>query len=107
MEFSLKELKRLYKMSWSKEKNFRELKYTIGLVNWHSSKKAGILQEIAARMLLYNSYELVTAHTVGQTAENVKHIYKINFVTAVNTCIAYLKNGGDKIKIMLPISWKM
>ena len=31
-EFSLKEIKKLYKMRWSEEKSFRELKYTIGLV---------------------------------------------------------------------------
>ena len=35
-------------------------------------------------MLLYNFYKLVTAHAVVQTAENVKHIYKINFAIAVN-----------------------
>lgn len=90
-------------MRWSEETSFRELKYTIGLVNWHSSKYDGILQEIAARMRLYNFCELVTAHAVVQTAENVKRIYKINFATAVNICRAYLKNGGDEIKIMLLI----
>ena len=31
-EFSLKEIKKLYKMRWSEETSFRELKYTIGLV---------------------------------------------------------------------------
>lgn len=102
-EFSLEEIKKLYKMRWSEETSFRELKYTIGLINWHSSKYDGILQEIAARMLLYNFCELVTAHAVVQTAQNVKHVYKINFATAVNICRAYLKNGGDETEIMLLI----
>ena len=67
-------------MRWNGETSFRELKYTIGLINWHSSKYDGILQEIAARLLLYNFCELVIAHAViHQTAEKVKHVYKINF----------------------------
>ena len=32
-EFSLKEIKKLYKMRWSEETSFWELKYTLGLVN--------------------------------------------------------------------------
>lgn len=98
-EFSFEELKKLYKMRWSEETSFREL----NLINWHSSKYDGILQEIAARMLLYNFCELVTAHAVIQTAENVRHVYKINFATAVNICRAYLKNGGNEAEIMLLI----
>ena len=54
-------------------------------------------------MLLYNFCELVTFHAVIQTDENVKHVYKINFATAVNICRAYLKNGGDETEIMLLI----
>lgn len=102
-EFPPEEIKKLYRMRWSEETSFRELKYTIGLINWHSSKYEGILQEIAARMILYNFCELVTAHAVVKPSENAKHVYKINFATAVNICRAYLKNGGDEIEIMLLI----
>lgn len=91
-------------MRWNEETNFRELKYTIGLINWHSNNYDGILQEIAARLLLYNFCELVTAHAViHQTAEKVKHVYKINFATAVNIYRAYLKNGGDETATMFLI----
>lgn len=72
------------------ENSFRKLKY------WHKNKYNGILQEIATRMLLYNFCELVTAHAVVQTAENVKHIYKIHFATPVNICRAYLKTVVTK-----------
>ena len=47
-EFSIEEIKKLYKMRWSEETSFRELKYTIDFINWHSNKYDGILQEIAA-----------------------------------------------------------
>ena len=33
-EFPLEEINKLYRMCWSEETSFRELKYTIGLINW-------------------------------------------------------------------------
>ena len=75
-DFPLEEIKKLYRMRWSEETSFRELKYTIGLISWHSNKYDGILQEINARMILYNFCELVTAHAVVKTRDNTKHIYK-------------------------------
>lgn len=102
-EFSSADIKYLYNCRWGEETGFRELKYTIGLINWHSSKYEGILQEICARMILYNFCELVTAHAVVKTKENTKHVYKINFATAINICRTYLKKGGDETEIMLLI----
>lgn len=67
-EFPPEEIKKLYRMRWSGETSFRELKYTVGLINWHSSKYDGILQEIYARMILYNFCELVTAHALIKTS---------------------------------------
>ena len=63
-KFPLEGINKLYRMRWSEETSFRELKYTIGLINWHSSKYDGILQESYARMILYNFCELVTSHAV-------------------------------------------
>ena len=82
-KFPLEEINKLYRMRWSEETSFRELKYTIGLINWHSSKYDGILQEINARMILYNFCELVTSHAVVKTSKNTKHVYKINFATII------------------------
>lgn len=84
-------------MCWGGENSFKKLKY------WHKNKYNGILQKITARMLLYNFCELVTAHAVVQTAENVKHIYKIHFATPVNICRAYLKNSGYETEIKILI----
>ena len=102
-KFPLEEINKLYRMRWSEETSFRELKYTIGLINWHSSKYDGILQEINARMILYNFCELAISHAVVKTSKNTKHVYKINFAIAVNICRAYLKHGGDETKTMLLI----
>ncbi len=48
-EFPLEDIKALYNMRWGGETSFRELKYTIGLVNFHSRKKELIFQEIYSR----------------------------------------------------------
>ncbi len=79
-------LRDLYRLRWDEESSFRDLKYTIGLVNFHSRIKELILQEIYARLILYNFCELVVSHTVVQTRGETKHSYKINFATAVNIC---------------------
>ena len=96
-------LRDLYRLRWDEESSFRELKYTIGLVNFHSRIKELILQEIYARLILYNFCELIVSHTVVQTRRETKHSYKINFATAVNICKEYLKHGGGETEKMLLI----
>lgn len=96
-------LRQLYRLRWGEESSFRELKYTIGLVNFHSKIKELILQEIYARLILYNFCELVVSHAVVQTRGETKHSYKINFATAVNICKEYLKHGGGETEKMLLI----
>ncbi len=54
-------------------------------------------------MILYNFCELVTSHAVVKTSKNAKHVYKINFATAVNICRAYLKHSGNETETMLLI----
>lgn len=99
-EFPLEEIKQIYKLRWGQETSFRKLKYTIGLVDFHSQKKDFIIQEVYARAILYNFCELTTSHAVVSTRENTKHTYKINFATAVNVCRTYLKSGGDETEMM-------
>ena len=96
-------LRDLYRLRWDEESSFRELKYTIGLVNFHSRIKELILQEIYARLILYNFCELIVSHTVVQTRRETKHSYKIYFATAVNICKEYLKHGGGETEKMLLI----
>lgn len=96
--FSLEEIRRLYRLRWGEETSFRELKYTIGLVHFHSRTKDLILQEIYARLMLYNFCELVVQGAVVETRKNTKYAYKINSATAVNICRRYLKYGGDEVE---------
>ena len=83
--FSSAELKKLYAMRWGIETSFRELKYTIGLLHFHAKKVEYILQEICARLIMYNFSELITSSVVIQNA-NRKYAYKANFSVAVHIC---------------------
>ena len=94
--FPLDVIRQLYRLRWGEETSFRELKYTIGLLNFHAKTKQLILQEIYARLILYNFCELVVNHAVVKTRGKTKHSYKINFATAVNICKEYLKHGGGE-----------
>lgn len=90
-EFPPEEIKKLYGWRWGIERSFRELKYTIGLTNFHAKKVEYILQEIFARLIIYNFCERVTTGIVIQQ-KNTKYIYQINFAIAVMICKQYFKD---------------
>lgn len=79
------ELKKLYASRWGIETSFRDLKYTIGLLNFHAKKVMCILQEIYAHMIMYNFAEMITSHVVIEKKQR-KHTYKANFSVAVHIC---------------------
>ena len=82
------EIKRLYAARWGIESSFRALKYTLGMVNFHSKKVACILQEIYAHLIMYNFAETVTSQ-VSIRKKQRKHTYKANFTVAVHMCRLY------------------
>ena len=91
-EFSVSELKDLYAMRWGIETSFRDLKYSLALSFFHSKKTENILQEVFARLTMYNFAELITSHVVVKQKSR-KHLYKINFASAVHICRNFfLKN---------------
>ena len=91
-EFSASEVKDLYAMRWGIETSFRDLKYSLALSYFHSKKTEHILQEIFARLTMYNFAELITSHVVVKQ-NNRKLSYRINFAAAVHICRNFfLKN---------------
>lgn len=87
-EFSLNEIKELYHMRWGIETSFRELKYALGLRNFHAKKVAYILQEVFARLIMYNFCETITTHVVIEQKDTV-HMYQVNFTIAIAICMRY------------------
>lgn len=89
-EFPVEKIKEIYHMRWGIETSFRELKYAIGLTNFHSKKAAYILQEIFARLTMYNFCEIITTHVVIQQKDR-KYSYQVNFTMAISICLHYFK----------------
>lgn len=80
-----KKLKELYAARWGIETSFRELKYTIGMLDFHSKKVMCIHQEIYAHLIMYNFAEMITSHVVIEKKQR-KYTYKANFSVAAHMC---------------------
>ena len=87
-EYPLPEIKRLYAMRWGIETSFRDLKHTLGLLHLHTKKVEFVLQEIYAKLTMYNFCELITQPVVIQQGEK-KYAYKVNFSDAVHVCFEF------------------
>lgn len=89
-EFLSDEIKYLYNLRWSIEISFRDLKHTIGTVNFHSKKVEYIEQEIWARLILFNFCAIITTHVVIEQ-KDTKYIYQINFAMAMKICHHFIR----------------
>jgi Transposase DDE domain. len=88
--FSPEEIKQLYGRRWEEETSFRELKYAVGLIHLHSKKAEFVIQEIWARMILYNFCEMITAHIVVEKRET-RYRYQLNYTMAIKICRHFLQ----------------
>ena len=85
------ELKKLYAKRWEIETSFRDLKYTIGLLDFHSKRAMCIHQEIYAHLIMYNFAEMITSHVVIERKQR-KYTSKANFSVAAHMCrLFYLR----------------
>lgn len=78
-EFPIKRIKELYHLRWGIETSFRELKYTIGLVNFHAKKEDFIRQEIFARLVMYNFCARITLYVVIEQSDKRVHTHQVNY----------------------------
>jgi len=101
-------LKDLYWKRWSIETSFRSLKYALSLVYLHSVNRDLIIQEIFAKLLLYNIASLL--HSYAQNSKELlernkhtKRQYNVSFDDAVPIAKSLLKEplSNNKIKALL------
>ncbi len=90
-EFPEKHIKELYHMRWGIETSFRELKYAVGMMNFHSKKVEYIKQEVFARITMYNYCESIITQIVVRKTKGIK-IYQVNFTLAIYICREYISN---------------
>lgn len=84
-QYPSQKLKELYASRWGIETSFRDLKYTVGLLTFHTKKVMCIQQEIYAHMIMYNFAEMITSHVAVKKKQR-KYTYKANFSVAAHMC---------------------
>lgn len=60
-KFDLKAMKRIYWRRWGIETSFKELKYAVGLINFHSRQDKLIMQELYAGLIIFNATARIAA----------------------------------------------
>ena len=85
-EFSLEELRTLYGMRWGIETSFRTLKYNVGMLYVHSKCKSFIIQEIFARLTMYNIILAICSNVNLNNDGSKKYSYVVNVARAVHIC---------------------
>lgn len=99
---TLAEIKELYHARWGIETAFRELKYSLGLVNLHSKKEMFVKQEIYAMMTMANFCSRISSQVIIQQNKKNVHMYKINMKMAVYLCRKYYRekrgNGNQLLR---------
>ena len=91
--FPIEKIKELYRLRWGIETSFRELKYTIGLACLHGKKTDFLLQEVFARLILYNYASLIARQLPTPQGKQV------NFSIAILTCKQFLKRKIESFQI--------
>jgi len=92
--FTADEIKYVYSLRWGVETSFRKLKHTVGLLNFHSKKRDHVLQEIYARLVMYNFVEMAASHAVISKGRK-QHAHRVNFTAALLACRRFLRICGN------------
>jgi hypothetical protein len=90
-EVSLEQIREYYHMRWGIETSFRHIKHALALTHLHAKKVEYIIQEIFAKMVMYNFCSIITSHVVIQKKQR-RHCYQVNFSKAISICKNYLKS---------------
>lgn len=90
-EFSPDDLKELYHLRWNEEVGFRKLKYTIGMLDFHSKKRKFIHQEIYGALTLHNLAALMIHAVPIEQKKERKYEYKANFSIGTSNIKKFLK----------------
>ncbi len=70
-------------MRWGIETSLRELKYAITLTSFHSKTGEFILQEIYARLVMYNFCQRVILSVAIAQDKNKKLSYQVNSIMGI------------------------
>ena len=101
LSFTLADIRELYHLRWDIETSFRDLKYTLGLVNLHGKSDAFAEQEIYASLTAFNFASRVCREVVVRQPKNGVYAYKVNFKMAVMLCKEHLRTPNANGEMLL------
>lgn len=91
-KFSTKDIEQLYRWRWEVETSFKEFTESLSLEQWHSKDYNNILQELYARLWLFNATKALCFNRGDIRHDPTKDIYrKINFKLCVEWFIRKFK----------------
>lgn len=103
--FTLEDVKTLYHLRWGIETGFRDLKYTLGLVNLHGRSDAFAEQEIYANLTAFNFTSRICQNVIVRQPKEGVYAYRINFKMAVALCREFIRTlGADSEKLAQQIA---
>ena len=103
--FTLADIRELYHLRWGLETAFRDLKYTLGLVNLHGRSDAFAEQELYADLTAFNFASRVCREVVVRQPSDGIYAYKVNFKMAVMLCKEFLRTpNADSEKLLEEIA---
>ena len=92
--FTLEDIRELYHLRWGIESSFRDLKYTMGLVNLHGKSDCFAEQEMYAAMTMFNFTSRIAREAVIRQPEEGIYAYHVNFKMAAALCREYFRTEG-------------
>lgn len=103
--FPAREIGKLYSMRWGIETSFRSLKYALSLVYFHSIRRRLIIQELYARLIMYNFTSVLHRYAGNCLAKSPSGLNcKVSFADAVPIAKKFLavhmKNGIIKALLL-------
>ena len=88
--YTKKALISLYKRRWQIETQFRRLKQTIKLPNFHAASYNGIMQEIFTSLLMLSLLSATAFQALGGLPKPLQPAHSINFASAAELCWRHL-----------------
>lgn len=103
--FTPADIRELYHLRWGIETSFRDLKYTLGLVNLHGKSDEFVQQEIWAALTMFNFASRISREVIVRQPKGSAYVYRLNFKMAVYLCREFFKTkGADGEKLLADIA---
>lgn len=90
-EFPIKKMKELYHLRWGQETSFKELKYALTAVQFHSRKDDFVEMELLAHLTMFNAVSRTINRVSVPQSEKKKYRYVISFKDAATIVRKYFR----------------